>query len=319
MVAVVAAGCATSTRLADRTAAGDARVRPDPDDLLPAWRRSAPALAVVLGATVGLQLLLGVVLRSFGLRSAGAFVAGAGTSATVVVGAAATTSLAVLVVAAVLSLRGWRQTGLVLTATGLTYGFQTLFSVLNVLTGTDDVLAVATLVAIVLLVVLAVRRRLTTQAEIGIAGVLLLTAVHRYRDWFDEPVTALVSLSGVSAALLVGLVWRLLTDNAFARGDSPGLPRSSRVLLALANALVGVTAAALVALLGGRSLLDLRQTEALGDGVLGFPLVLAVVFASLTLAARGREVRPRSPRSGRPHEGLGDGVGVPLPGSEPAG
>lgn len=318
VVAVVAAGCAAACALADRTMAGDERVRPDPDDLLPAWRRCAPVLALVLGATIGLQLVVSVVLRSAGLRGAGAAVLAAGGSAGVVV-AAAVGSAGTLVAAAVLSLRGHRRAGVVLVATGLMYAFQTAFSVLGLLTTTDDVLATATAAAVVLLVGLAVSRRLTAGAEVSVAGVLLLTAVYPYRDLLDEPFTALVSLSGVSAALLVGLVWRLLTDNAFARGGTPGLPQASRVLLALANALVGVTSVALVALLGGRSALDFRQTESLGDGVLGFPLVLAVVFAALTLAARGREVGPSSPAPGDPDEGSGQGVGVAAPGPEPAG
>jgi hypothetical protein len=292
LVVVVAAGCGLATRLADRTSAGDARTRPDPDELLPAWRRSAPALALVLGATIGLQLLVSVVLRSFGLRRAGAAVLDAGGPSVVVV-AAAVTSAALVAAALVLALRGSRRLGLVLMATGLTYGFQTLFATTGLVTGTDDVLLVVTAAAVGLLVWLVARRRLTTQAEVAVAGVLLLTAAYGYRDWLDDPLTAVVSLSGVSAALLVGLVWRLLTDNAFARGSSASFPQPGRVLLALANALVGVTSAALVALLGGRSLLDFRQTESLGDGVLGFPLVLAVTFAGLTLAAQGREVRAR--------------------------
>ena len=293
VVAVVAAGCAVSTTLADRTPAGDARSRPDPDDLLPSWHRCAPALAVVLGATIGLQLLVSVVLDGVGLRRAGAAVLHAGGTGTAILVSAAVTSAAVLVVAGVASARGHRRLGLVLTAIGLMYGFQTGFSATGLLTSNDDVIAVVTATAVGLLVWLVVRRRLTTQSEVGIAGVLLLTAAYGYRDWLDEPLTAVVALSGVSAALLVGLAWRLLTDNGFARGDSAGFPQPSRVLLALANALVGVTSAALVALLGGRSLLDFSQTESLGDGVLGFPLVLAVVFAALTLAARGREVGTR--------------------------
>lgn len=297
LVLGVYGGCALATGLADRTAGGDPRQRPDPDDLLSTWHRCAPFLAVALAANVVLQLLISVLLRGFGFPAAASWFLHLGGSGVILTTALVTTGVA-LAAAALLSRRGWRRTGLLLAAFGTMFGAQSICTALHLITTTEDMLALTSALAVGVLVVSAVRRRLTLQAEVAIAGVLLLGLAFAYRDWMTEPLTALVSLTGVSAALLVGLVWRLLTDNGFTRGDSPGFPQASRVLLALANALVGVTFAALLALFGGRYVLDLSQAEQLGDSALGFPLVLAVVFAGLTLAAGGREVR-RPLRSAR--------------------
>lgn len=240
-------------------------------------------MAVVISG----QLLISIVLRAFGLADAGSWVLHlGGTTATAVL--ALVSAVSAILAALVVSLRGWRIAGLLLMSFGTMYGASTLFEYVDLITTTDDILAAVSLAAVLLLGGLALRRRLTTQAQVAVAGVLLLNLAYRYRGWFTEPITQLVSLTGVSAALLVGLIWRILTDNGFTRRDSVGFPQPSRVLIALGNAVVGVTFAAQVALLGGRFDLDLAAMENAGDTFLGFPLVLAVSFAGLSLAARGR-------------------------------
>jgi hypothetical protein len=293
MVVVFTAGAATAV-LADRVPGGDPAQRPDPDELLDPWARWAPVLAVLLAAGVSLPVLVAYLLRSFGMPSASRLVLNAG-GANWTLYAAATTAAAVIVAAVVLSRRGWRRSGLLLMTFGMMFAAASTLETLRLITTTDDILLAVSVATIALLIWLSVTGRVTTQAEIALAGVLLLGIAYQYRDWLNEPLTRLVSLGGVSAALLVGLVWRVLTDNAFTRGDSPTFPQSSRVLLALANALVGVTFAAQVALLGGRSDLDFNTTEHLGDTTLGFPLVLAVMLSGLALAARGRTVRGAPP------------------------
>ena len=116
-------------------------------------------------------------------------------------------------------------------------------------------------------------------------------------------------------------LWRLLTDNGYAAGDSPGFPRASRVLLVLANALVGVVFAALLALRGGAWALDLRQAESIGDTIVGFPLVLALMFSGLTLAVRGGGVSGGggSVEVEDPAQLLDHGGRVDPPRAEPAG
>ena len=301
LVGCVFLGCGLTARLADRAAAGDPRRRPDPDELLPAWRAVAPYLAVLLGANVGLQLLLSVLLRGFGFRRAGAAFLHLGGDNVILLTSLASTGV-LGVGAIVLAVRGRRRAAVLLTAVGTMLGASSLASSVQLITTTEDLLAVATLAAVLLLIWLVVRRRLTVQSEVTIAGVLLLGVAFGYRDWLTEPLTQLVSLTGVSGALLAGLVWRILTDNGHTRGDSASFPQASRVLLALANAVIGVIFAAEVALLGGRSSLDPRQLEQVGDNLLGFPLVLAAIFTGLTLAARGREVAGRRRRRG-PTEG----------------
>lgn len=287
LVAVAFVLGAVVTTLADRTGAGDVRRPPDPDDVVAAWRGSAPYLALALAAGIGLQSLVEVLLHAVGLTRAGLVVRRFGGDTSVLVSALLVTGAA-LVTSLVLARRGWGRTGLVLVTFATMFGAQAAFSATNLVTTTDDLLTVVSGVAVVLLVVQALRRRLDAGTEVALAGVLALGIAYTFRDWFTEPLTQLASLTGVGAALLVGLIWRLLTDNAYAGGDSPGFPRASRVLLVLANALVGLVFAALLALRGGAYTLDLRQAESIGDTIVGFPLVLAVMFSGLSLAVRGR-------------------------------
>lgn len=90
---------------------------------------------------------------------------------------------------------------------------------------------------------------------------------------------------------MVGVVWRLLTENDFSHGDSMSFPRPARVMLILANALLGASGVALLALQGGISETSLRLFDQLGDSQLGFTLVVAVLVLQLSAAIDGSAVR----------------------------
>lgn len=91
---------------------------------------------------------------------------------------------------------------------------------------------------------------------------------------------------GVDSAVSIGSVL-LLTDNAFAIGDSVLFPRPSRVLLIIANAVFGSSAIALLALQGGVTDTNLGLLESLGDSQLGFSLVVTVLLLQLLTAIFG--------------------------------
>ncbi|WP_375424881.1 hypothetical protein [uncultured Friedmanniella sp.] len=291
VVAVLVLGaCAGVTAIADRVPRGDAARRPDPEELLEVWSRYGWVLALVVGLGISGQLLASVVVRACGQVALARQVLDFG-GTWITLASAVLSSLLALVAALVQAGRGRRLAPVLLITFALFFGTASMLDYLHVVTRTEDILTAVTAATVLLLGWLALRRRLTLEAQVALSGVLLVTLVYPYRSWLTEPVVALVSLTGVSAALLAGLLWRLLTDLGYARDDSAGFPQPSRVLLGLASSLVGVTSAAQVALLGGRADLDLAVAEQVGDSFLGFPLVLAVSFTGLALAAHGRDVR----------------------------
>lgn len=290
VAAAVGAGCWGVSGLADRVGVGVAAPPDRPEALLPVWSRLAPGLGLVLAAGISLPFLAGQVLRGFGWARGGALVTRLGGETAPEFWSLVSTVVAISA-AVVFALRGWRTAAVLLMAFGAYQGAALVVEQAQIVVPVDGVVAALSIGAVGLLIWLVWRRRASLPARVLIAGVLLVTAAYPYRGWFDEPLGRVLGLSGVSAALLVGLLWRVLTDHAYARGDSARFPRPSRVLLALANAIVGVATAAQVALRGGQFDLDLTRAEDLGDHFLGFPLVLAVAFAGLSLAVRNSAAR----------------------------
>ena len=95
----------------------------------------------------------------------------------------------------------------------------------------DSINLVATGVVLVALIWHLLRRSLTRQRAIALAGLLVLSALFSYRDFVSDPVGALLGYSGV-ALVLFGLVWDFLTGSDWANGGSRRFPRPVRVLLA---------------------------------------------------------------------------------------
>lgn len=155
--------------------------------------------------------------------------------------------------------------------------------------GVDAIPLVVDFIALILLAVLLITGRFTADRLLAVATVLLLTRLYAVRDWFDEPFTNLFALSGAAAALVVGLVWRQLTEYQIVRAGSRRFPVDSRVLVGLANMLLVGTSIVANATAGTSSLIDLAGVESQGDSEIGMVLYLAAACAGLLLAWRGRE------------------------------
>lgn len=142
---------------------------------------------------------------------------------------------------------------------------------------------------LLILVGLLVSRRLTPDRLLAIATAFLLSRFYTIRDWFDEPFTNLFAVSGASAALAVGLVWRQLTEYEFTRRGTSSFRIDARVLLGLGNMLlIGVCILA-GTVAGSASPTSLDQVEELADRNIGTTLYLAATLSSLLIAWRGRE------------------------------
>lgn len=145
-------------------------------------------------------------------------------------------------------------------------------------------------------------RRLTPVAAQALLGAALVLLCYDLRAVLAEPLTLLFGFSSL-AALIFGLVWRLLTDGEFTRTESPGLPRSTRVLLYLANVAFATTVVAIGALSKDvRGWFNLSHFEDLGNRVYAPSLLIVVVFVALHQAVTAGP----GPRPGRsPEPGLG--------------
>ncbi|PKQ22436.1 MAG: hypothetical protein CVT65_13300 [Actinobacteria bacterium HGW-Actinobacteria-5] len=141
----------------------------------------------------------------------------------------------------------------------------------------------ASVVALVAAAVSAVRRRFGRDRAAGVLTVLLLAVLYPHRDLISDPLsTVLVSTGAV--VLVFGLAWRVFTEAEVTNEGSPRYPRSTRVLLFLANALFATTGVAFVALSRGLGTnADPTVWAELGDATLGDPLYLAGLVAGLWL------------------------------------
>ncbi|MFX4271642.1 hypothetical protein ACQBAR_17580 [Propionibacteriaceae bacterium Y1685] len=270
-------------------------IRPDADDLIDAWSPVAVPTSVLL-AVPFLILLVILVLGAVGLGGVGGVIDGIGGEhqSNVLLGLA---GIGLLVASWRIAARGQAARAVLLGGIGATVLVSVLGGLIGVDATVDGFRTGGYVLAVGVLVVLLVRRRLTTERGLAIALSLVLTAVFDYRYWIYEPITAVFTVAGVGASLMVGLIWRLLTDNGFARGDSDRFPRASRVLLAMANSLFAVTAISIVALFGGNWVLDMEVFEDTGDHMIGNGLWAAVTVASFSLAWQGQVIRSERPAS----------------------
>lgn len=284
--------CALVSRRADRAAQESATSRPDPDDVPGAWGGFAPVLALIFAVGILGDSFLFTIAREFGLGEwIQPLVAWSEHPWNSPV-RSILTSLAVFSGAWWLAGKGNRIVPMGLAAfAGLLLTDMTL-SRLGIAWSYVGLLTGIVLAVVVIFGWLWARRELTAERGLALLTVLLLAWVFEYRDVIFEPLTAIIGLAGVGSALLVGLVWRLLTDNGYTHGDSARFPQAGRVLVALANVTFGVAVLALDALMGGAWVGDLVPFEGAGDRYLGVSMFLTVMYAGLALALRGRALRP---------------------------
>ncbi len=150
--------------------------------------------------------------------------------------------------------------------------------------------AVSSLVAVGVLAWGCLSRRLSRRRLVGLSTVLILGAVFPHRSILDDPISALVGFAGL-AVLLFGLGWQLLTNADYTNDATQNFPRSTRVLLYLANALFALTGAAFLALSRESGAIDATDWTELGDDMLGVPLLVGTIVVSLW-SAIGAEVQP---------------------------
>ncbi|MGY4718988.1 hypothetical protein [Naumannella cuiyingiana] len=142
----------------------------------------------------------------------------------------------------------------------------------------------------------AVRRQLGPTRRFGLLAGLAFCLVLPYRDQIADPVAWLLGASGI-AAVLFGLLWRVLTDADFTHVDSPGFPRAARVLLFAANALFASLALLMIAISRySESAIDLEVFTGAGSQLVGSVAAVAVVAGLLITLAGGREVDPEAER-----------------------
>ena len=143
-------------------------------------------------------------------------------------------------------------------------------------------------VAIVAVMILLIRRRLTSQRALAFAGLLILSALFSYRDFISDPLGALLGFSG-AALVLFGLTWDLFTGSGWANGESRRFPRPTRVLLVLTNYVLSMTVLAYAALIrDGSTTIYFDPFAQLGDLILGTGLLAAAAVAIFDSARRNR-------------------------------
>jgi hypothetical protein len=139
-----------------------------------------------------------------------------------------------------------------------------------------------------LTVVWASARVLTPQRVEALLAAALLSWFFGFRDIFTDPQSIVL---GASVAVIFGLGWSFLTGGEATRQDGADFPRPSRLLLFAGAALLGATAVAHGALLGGptRSF-DANALAGRGDSVLGGALLIGAMVAVILAAVRDQEV-----------------------------
>lgn len=251
------------------------------------WRRWALPAAAMLAGTALWSTVLIIPLRALQLSTAADLVNGLPTPVSI-----NTATVVAAIGLAALAVLGARRSGrvvLILLLLALLRLIRAGFQLTELPASYTGAMITADLLAVVLAASWWARGGLTGRRLTAVAAVIVITGLYDYRHVITEPITALLALSGALVGLLVGAVWRLLTDNGYAAGDSGSFPRPARVLLVLANAVFGTTMIALVALQGGISDIDLESLENLGDLQLGGDLkfsVLVVIIAGGLIPGR---------------------------------
>jgi len=142
--------------------------------------------------------------------------------------------------------------------------------------------------AVVIAVVLLLRRRLGHGRAIGLMTVLLLAVLYPQRGVLSDPISTALQLAP-TAMLVFGIAWRVFTEAQFTWSGSARYPQSTRVLLFLANVMLATAGITWVALTRGTgTTADLSNWAFIGDSYLGEPLFYAGLVAGVWLMVRPR-------------------------------
>jgi hypothetical protein len=144
----------------------------------------------------------------------------------------------------------------------------------------EAIATVTSWLAIALVVVLFLARRLTRQRLVGLLTVLLVGGLYTYRNALDDPVSAILGYAGLGIALF-GLIWQALTGAHFTREGSRRFPEPTRIFAYLANTLFAFAIVAFVATTRVQLGLALSDLDATGDAALGTPLLIAATVLGL--------------------------------------
>ncbi|MGA4669988.1 hypothetical protein ACPCG0_09360 [Propionibacteriaceae bacterium Y1923] len=164
---------------------------------------------------------------------------------------------------------------------------------------TIDALAVALVVLVfVMVTVLWIREGHREVIWKQVLLVSILATLFRFREPLSEPSMVFAGVSG-TVVILLSLAWRVLTDGGMTRHDSAMLPRASRVLFFVTSILLSAVTLAWVAqtrIVGGA---NHAVINALGDHMLGKPLMMgAGICALIAIVGRLTDDDPGINRTG---------------------
>ena len=140
--------------------------------------------------------------------------------------------------------------------------------------------------ALLIGLVLAIRRRFDRQRAVWLLVVILLAAIYPFRNILADPMATALGFS-IQLLLIFALTWQLITGEDFVLGDSKAFPQPTRILLYMANSLFAVTTVAFVALSRGQgTAADTNAWAIAGGWMLGDPLFMLTMVSALWLAVR---------------------------------
>ncbi len=141
----------------------------------------------------------------------------------------------------------------------------------------------------------ALRGTLSAERVTRLVVVLLILSLMRQRDFIENPFSPFFGFAGI-VFIAFSLVWDIATSGAWTNGDSPALPRISRVFLYLGSILLTATV-----LNWAVTIHDLDTVEKFtgGTALVGFdrfgkPLIYAAFAIALALPAHAPRTRALS-------------------------
>lgn len=158
----------------------------------------------------------------------------------------------------------------------------------------DALNLVATVLTLAVAAWYLARRALSPVRAVGLAGLLILSALFSYRDLLTDPVGAVLGYSG-AGLVLFGIAWDFLTGSGWGNRSSRAFPTPTRVLLLVVKLLLPAILLAFSALSREpASASDLDAYARLGNLVLGTALLAAAYIAVLQLVLRDQPLAPES-------------------------